>query len=306
MRSIGLILILILACSCTIQSQEEADDIKFPELTGPYLGQEPPGLEPKIFAPGIVSSEQRSEHASLTISSDSNEIYWGSTGKGILFSRLENGRWTPPRLAEFALANDSEPMFSRDGRRLFFLSSRPLAGDPEGGENIWYVERDGGGWSKPVPLGPAVNGEHLHWQISIADDGTLYFALSRPGGLVRDDIYISRLVDGRYTKPENPGEAINSANHETCPFIAYDNSYLLFAALDRPDGYGLLDIYISFRSEDGSWSKAVNLGPPVNTGTNETAPFISPDGKYLFFHSQSTGAGDVYWVSAEIIEKLRP
>ncbi len=306
MRCIWLILILTLVCSCTTQSQEKADDSKFPELTGPYLGQGPPGLEPKIFAPGIVSSKDRMEHASITVSPNLSEIYWGSYGKGILFSRLENGRWTAPRLAEFAVANDSEPMFSRDNRRLFFLSSRPLAGRSGQDENIWHVDRTGKGWSEPLSLGMVINGENLHWQISIADDGTIYFASNRPGTLGNDDIFISSLVDGRYMKPGNAGEAINSGNHETCPFIAYDNGYLLFAALDRPDGHGGLDIYISFRREDGSWSKAVNLGPPVNTGTQETAPYISPDGKYLFFHSHGTGDGDVYWVSAEIIEKLRP
>jgi hypothetical protein len=279
MRSIHSILFLVLICTCTPQMQDKADEGSFPVLTGPYLGQEPPGLEPKIFAPGIVSSEDRMEHASLTVSPDLNEIYWGSVGKGILFSRIEIGRWSAPRLAEFATTDDAEPMFLRDGRRLFFISNRPLEGDPEQGENIWYVERGSGGWSQPSPLDTTVNGEQLHWQISFAEDGTLYFASRRSGTLGNDDIFISKFVDGRYLRPQNAGEAINSAAAETCPFIAYDNSYLLFAALNRPDGYGSLDIYISFRHEDGSWSKAINIGPPVNTGNHE--------------------------ISAEIIERMR-
>jgi hypothetical protein len=305
MRFIHLIVILILVCGCTSQTQEKAEEGSLPVTARPYLDQDPPGLEPKIFAPGVVTSEDRMEHASITVSPDLSEIYWGSIGKGILYSRLENGSWTDALPAGFALDRDGEPMFARDGRKLFFLSWRQLEGDKEQDENIWYVERDGGDWSKPRPLDMMINGGQLHWQFSVGEDGTLYFASNRPGTVGNDDIFISKMENGRYLEPENAGEAINSGNHETCPFIAYDNSYLLFAAMDRQDGYGLLDIYISFRNEDGSWSKAINIGAPVNTGSMETAPYISPDGKYLFYSSHATGEGDVYWVSALVIEELR-
>jgi hypothetical protein len=52
----------------------------------------------------------------------------------------------------------------------------------------------------------------------------------------------------------------------------------------KRSGCGGNDLYISYRQQDGTWSKGYNLGPKVNTAAEELGPRISPDGKYLFFH----------------------
>ncbi|MEO9872097.1 NAD(P)-binding domain-containing protein [Ekhidna sp.] len=67
------------------------------------------------------------------------------------------------------------------------------------------------------------------------------------------------------------------------------------------------DIYVCFMEKDRTWTKPINLGDPVNTSANEGVPSISPDGKYMFFgREEQDGTGNIYWVSTEIIEQVRP
>ncbi|MGB3586302.1 MAG: hypothetical protein WBA23_07180, partial [Tunicatimonas sp.] len=79
-----------------------------------------------------------------------------------------------------------------------------------------------------------------------------------------------------------------------------NESYLIFCS-ERPGSIGKGDLYISFKEEDGSWSQAKNMGSTINTKNYEFCPFVTKDGKYLFYSSNQ----DIYWVSADIIEQLR-
>ncbi len=96
-----------------------------------------------------------------------------------------------------------------------------------------------------------------------------------------------------------------SEHNEYNPFISADESILLFNSNDRPDSYGSHDIYVSFRKYDGSSTEAKNLGPNVNTTASESKPYISPDGKFLFFSSSRNNILEIYWVSTQIIEELK-
>ncbi|TFG74501.1 MAG: hypothetical protein E4H23_11925 [Chrysiogenales bacterium] len=150
-----------------------------------------------------------------------------------------------------------------------------------------------------------------------------------PGGLGKGDIYISRFENDQYAEPENLGSAINNEHFDMDPFIAPDESYLIFSS-SRPGGSGNNDLYISFRKPDGGWSAAVNMGSAVNSYAHEIHPFVSRDGKYLFFCSKRRIAykrhsdpplsfpdkinwlakpgnelEDIYWVDAGIIKKLK-
>jgi len=111
-------------------------------------------------------------------------------------------------------------------------------------------------------------------------------------GLGSFDVYRSRLIQGKYAEPENLGEAINSPAHETSVYIAPNESLLLFSSLGRDDaqaGGGALyprsDLYISYFRE-GKWTVAKNLGQVINSVAEESNPFVSPDGTYLFFSSE--------------------
>ena len=135
--------------------------------------------------------------------------------------------------------------------------------------------------------------------------GDLYFCSRREGGQGRHDIYRARLVDGRFARPENLGSPINSEASDFDPYVAPDESYIIFAS-DRPGGLGNADLYIRFRGKDGAWSEPRNMGAPVSSPYLDYAPMLSPDGKYLFFTSGRGGADDIYWVDARVIDAMRP
>jgi Tol biopolymer transport system component len=97
---------------------------------------------------------------------------------------------------------------------------------------------------------------------------------------------------------------VNTENSESHPFIAPDESYIIFDS-SRPGGIGKGDLFICFRLANGSWSRAFN-DTLLNTVESDWCPTVSPDGKYLFFTRNSTGNGDIYWVDAKIIEELKP
>lgn len=91
-------------------------------------------------------------------------------------------------------------------------------------------------WGAPKHLDAPINTKAQEFYPSVTADGTLYFSSTREGGKGRGDIWRARLVDGRYSEPENLGEAINSQFSEGDPFIAPDESYLVFVSYGRPDG----------------------------------------------------------------------
>jgi len=292
-------------------SEKGADKsaIRFPVLKGDYLGQKPPRGKAELFAPGIISSIW-GLHSTAVFSPDGNEVYWApmmsfpgeaySRG-GLLMMRRVNGQWEAPAWASFSgpHGNEDVPFFPADGKRLYFISRRPLPGETErGSEKIWYTDRTAAGWSEPRPLDPNVNSVSKHWEFSLDRKGNIYFGGRAPDSLGMGDIYMARFAQGKYDKPVDLGAPISSAAEETTPFIAPDGSYLLFSRQ--------YDLWVSFRGAGGAWSEPVNLGPEINSPSVELCPIVTADGEYLFFLSQRDGESHAYWVSAEVIEKLRP
>jgi len=283
--------------------------IRFPVLEGDYLGQKPPEDKAELFGLGIISSIW-GLHSTAVFTPDGNEVYWApmmtfpgeiySRG-GLLMMKRMNGRWTPPAWASFSGPNgeDDVPFFSPDGKRIYFISRRPLPGEKEtGNERIWYADRTPDGWSEPRPLDPNVNSINKHWEFSLDREGNVYFAGQAPDSRGLQDIYLARFSGGKYEKPVNLGGPINSAAVDDTPFIAPDGSYLVF---ERQ-----FDLWVSFRGPAGDWSEPVKLGAEVNSPSIELCPIVTADGKYLFFLSQRDGESHAYWVRADVIEKLRP
>ncbi len=274
---------------------------KFPVLEGDYLGQTPPGDKPELFAPGIISSIW-SLHTTAAFSPDGNEVSWApqiwvpgqiySDGR-LLRMRRVDGRWAPPEFVPFDTEGDV-PFFSFDGKRLYFVSSRPLPGIPNSGkERIWYMEKSGGDWADPKPIDAVVNDFPMHWQFSMDRQGNVYFPGNAAEGLGMDDIYCARFVEGRYLRPENVGPVVNSEKSEGTPFIAPDGSYLLF---NRDQV-----LMVSFRNEDGTWRTPKSLGAAYRG----ICPMVSPDGRYLFFTRPFGEINEVCWVLADIIDRLK-
>ena len=185
------------------------------------------------------------------------------------------------------------------------------------------MERAASGWAEPIPFDDVINREDVLYP-SMTRDGSLYFMNWHwpPDEERSTDIYVSRLIDGKYTEPERVSDKINSRFHDFDPFVAPDESYLIFSSI-RPGDLGNGDLYISFRDKNGSWSEAIHMGPLINSTAGENRAFVTLDGKYFFFTSNKqvnlqpgvmahlqnlpgNGSRDVYWVDAAVIEQFRP
>ena len=130
----------------------------------------------------------------------------------------------------------------------------------------------------------------------------------RRGGVGRTDVYRSKNLDGVYGVAENLGPVVNSEESDVDPFVAPDESYLIVCQ-EKEGGYGEWDLYVAFRRKDESWTRPVNLGENVNSRGYEVRPYVTPDGKYLFFTSYRSldpHDGGIYWVDASVIEDARP
>ena len=268
------------------------------ERHGPYLGETPPGTEPKVFAPTLVSSAC-SEHSVPAFSPDGREAVWtrmiqGSREARILYTREEATGWTEPVIASFITGGDAfYPFFSSDGQELYYVSPDWF------GRSLKRSRRDGNGWSRPRKVGSPMKDKQLMWSASMSEAGNVYFVLIDDQGTER--IYGARRTDRGYGSEEMLGEEVNYPGYSaSTPFISPDGSYLLFSS-SRPGGAGSWDLFISFLTGDGSWSDACNLGPTINTAAIEHSPGVTPDGAYLFFLRGS----DVYWVNADVIDQAR-
>lgn len=285
---------------------------EYVEITGEYLGQKKPGSTPELFAPGILLNTHR-PHGGITFSPDGKEIYWtaaltfGAFQK-IWMMRQHNGRWSSPKAVSFPDPYTyGGPSISPDGKQFFFDVLKPVK---EKGQNpdhdIGFRKKEGIGWGEVIIPEPPLNSDKSALGPSVSRSGTVYFySFDIEGGFGSVDIYRSRLTRNGYEKPENLGDSINTEFMDTLPYIAPDESYLLFSSM-RPDGYGDFDLYVSFKNEDGTWTKAKNLGDSINTPARESTSVVSPDGKYLFFMSRRNGIGEFYWVDAKIIEEFKP
>ncbi len=276
------------------------------EIRGEYMGQDPPGMTPEIFAPNFISTEE-SEFGSV-FNKKGTEFYFGVDMGGrneIRYSERIGEEWSRPNaILEHDRYGYNDPFLSNDENRLYFISGQALDGVGESKDiDIWYVDKEGDGWSDPINAGATINTEGNEYYISFTDQGTLYF--SSNGNAPEDrrgsdyDIYYSESKDGVFQEPVALGEAINTPAYEADVFIAPDESYIIFCST-RDGGEGQGDLYISFKEENSAWTEAVNMGPDINTPLYEYCPFVTKDGRYLFFTSNQ----DIYWVSTEIIKKI--
>ncbi len=248
---------------------------------------ESPLAAPEVFGLGVISTQDFEYNTSFSPSGDtvwftkSNPTFTRLT---IVFSRRVDGAWTTPEVAPFSgVWRDNDPFVTRDGKRIYFVSYRPVSGTEEkDNSDIWYVDRTAdGGWGIPVRLPEPVNSDANEFYACVTNSGTLYFASERDGGPWRPDMYRSVLTDAGYTLAEPL--AINTENDEIDPLVSPDESFLVFWSRSLP-GFGSADLFISFRTVNG-WTEPRNLGPEVNSPFFECAPGLSPDGRWLYFAS---------------------
>jgi len=254
----------------------------------PYSSSRPMP-EPVLFGEGVISTSDDELNAAFT--PDGKTVFFCKNIQSarlgvILYSSFAGGKWSAPEVAPFSGQYcDYDPIFTPDGSKLFFISLRPVEGSTARPNfDIWYVEKTASGWGQPKNVGAPVNTPGDEYYPSVASDGTLYFSANRPGTKGSFDLYRSKLVDGKYSEPENLGDAVNAQTAEIDSYIAPDQSFIVFAGYNRPDSLGNGDLYISY-NKGGVWTQAKNLGDKINSSAREYCPIGSPDGKYFFFTS---------------------
>lgn len=282
---------------------------QFTDLYGDYLGQTPPGDTPIVFARGIVSTELQN-HGFPSFTPDGNEVFWQAnrrprndsekwSAQSMIMRRI-GGRWTTPAVSSYG----HTPVVSPDGKRLYFGS----AGEKD---DPYFYQKQDDTWKEGKSIGIISRFPELKfvYNLSVTRNGTLYFISYREGLGTRNSYGIFRmeLINGEYAKPELLPASINMPGAlNWTPFIAPDESYLIFSSNREGslDEYG--DLYICFRKSDGSWTDVISLGATINSNQQERFPAISPDGKYLFFTRWTPDYDeDIFWVSTKIIDKLR-
>ena len=308
--------------------------IDYSKLKGPYLGQTPPRMTPELFAPGIISTGYT--EWTLTFTPDGMEACYTIQGLNeynhLVYLKSVNGVWQKPELASFSnLDQNADPYISPNGKKLFFWSNGPEKEGQESGDNsdIWYVELVGKGWGKPIRLDSTINTKT--WQIfpTVASNDNLYFSSKYSDSKGGYDIYSCNYVNGKYLAPVNLGDSINTTSVEQEPFIAPDESYIIFGSDRQAPRTNNWDLYISFKKKDGTWTSAKNMGSTINSPYMDQAALVTSDGKYLFFSSRrvrdynpaskdfsyktivdalgspQNGNSDIYWVDAKIIQDIK-
>jgi outer membrane protein OmpA-like peptidoglycan-associated protein/tetratricopeptide (TPR) repeat protein len=202
--------------------------------------------------------------------------------------------------------NEGAQNISQDGEWLIFTGCNFPDGHGSCDLYISYLTADG--WSTPENLGDSINTEYWESAPSLSPDKRdLYFSSRQPDGYGGSDLYVShRLVNGRWSSPENLGPTINTIGDEGTPFIHADNQSLYFTSNGHP-GYGGDDLFVTHKGPGGVWSKPENLGYPINTIENEGSLVIAADGKTAYYASDradSRGGLDLY--SFELREDIRP
>lgn len=276
---IGIIITLVMISNtCSLHT-------KFSILKGPYLGQQPPGMTPEIFAPRIVSSEDHIEMG-CTWSPDLKEFYFARSKTSELISnwsiwcvRKIDGVWTEPQVVPFSgVYRDFGPFIPPQGNCLIFIRRNNKENKTIMGS--WITDRKGSTWSKPRFF-------HEAYDLTTKDFRTFYFSTGRSEE-TGQDIGQMTFDNGVFSNPVKlPGE-LNTPEFEAHACLSLDGTYMLF---DRTKS-----TFVSFLHDDGTWSKGYDLGRKYHI------PSISPEGKYLFFESN----GDIYWVDARVIEDLKP
>ena len=300
----GLYLILFSIFGCAKKED-------FPVLKGPYLGQKTPGSTPEIFAPGIISDPDYTEVLDIDVTNPWRIHFYRDlpTMTLELTTKFKNGKWTTPSHAlYFTEPNDSELSLFPDDNMTAITTNRSIDGEgiSTNGFDIWIARETDDGRHRLRWLGPEINSKsHDSWA-SMTKDGNIYFYSDREGGKGSSDIYVTKLINGRYSKAENIGPPVNTQYGEADPYVAQDESYIIFCSgSPLRERYGKADLFITFKKPDNYWSEPINMGWDINTAESETRPMLTQDGKYMFFSREHNGTLDIYWVSTKIIENLK-
>lgn len=275
-----------------------------------YLGETLPTNRLVRFDPvGYVANSTWFWHGAPVFSPDGNEMYFGKIIEAtetieIWYTKKVDDVWVEARKFEVEGITGATncPVFTDNPNNLYFINFTL-----EGIFNIVKVERVDGNWENPTIIDiPLPEDKSLAWTFSIAENMNMYFALFSISGSEIHNIYMSEYVDGIYTTPIAINEINDSTYGANSAVIAPDESYVIFESV-RPGGYGMHDLYISFRDEFGNFTTPINLGSQINANREDGGSRISADGLYLFFTTEKIGdrGYNPYWIKLDEIAVIR-
>lgn len=166
-------------------------------------------------------------------------------------------------------------------------------------EDLFFTKKEDGQWQEAQPF-KTINTRYNEGSVCLSRDGKkLYFArCNSPDSFGNCDIFEATLTaDSVWGNVNNLGSLINSRAWDSHPSLSHSGDTLFFAS-DRLGGFGLSDIYFSVKDANGTWGKARNIGPVINTRGNEVSPFFHQRYNVLYFSSDGQplnfGDFDIY------------
>jgi hypothetical protein len=287
MKSILVLSILMITSFGVIGQQGKS----FPVLIGNYFGQKTPGVNPEVFAKGIISVPE-AHYCTISFSGEMDEFYIYRTNGSkaeVLFSKIDNGIWAPLEEVSFTRGYKAmEPHITYKGDMIFFIWDKPLpTGEQETPFKIWVSKRTPEGWNEPVYGGVGMF-------VSSDREGNIY-TTDMTSVMTTGKTYLAKVKteNGKFIAYEKL-QILEYYGSQAHPCIAPDGSYILF---DLDSGHHL---FVSFKKKDGTWENAIDLakhGFDVMAG----GASITPDGKYLFFNLQ----GQLMWVDIKVVTDLK-
>ena len=191
---------------------------------------------------------------------------------------------------------DGPLSFSKDGNTIYFTRTNLRRGKPIKAKDglvklkIYAATKKDNKWDNIFEL-PFNNAEYDCAHPSVSNDGRrLYFSSNRPDGFGGMDLYVSTLINGKWSDPVNLGPKVNTDKNEIFPFIHADGK--VYFASNGHKGVGNLDIFSTMKTDTG-WLKPLNLPEPINSRSDDFGLIVSADKKSGYFSSnRSSGKGD--------------
>ncbi len=285
--------IILLYGGCNQMNQEENFKRK-------YLSEAIPENRPLFFKPQLSAGDELIHRG--VFSPDLSHYFFTVSDPqfshfDVKFIKKIEGRWSAPAIAFFNSSyNEHGHSFSPDGNTLYFSSTRPT--NIEGVVETWHLWRCkqiNGEWSEPTYVDIPNLRDKLTSHPSISNDGTLYFHSSN-ADYSHMEIYYSTEINGRFQHAKKATLPIATKTGTCTPYIDVNGQFLIYATIGDQ-----LDLHISIRNKEEKWGQAMKLPRSINHN-GQGNPYITPDGKFLFFASndeKDSNSWHMNWVSTE-------
>jgi outer membrane protein OmpA-like peptidoglycan-associated protein len=278
---------------------------KAPENLGSAVNSEYAELNPVISPDGRTLYFGRKSHPANRFGVNGSETISGS--QDIWFSEKVGNAWSTARRLSDVLNRDQYNTIlsiSPDGQTILLKGSYVNGSYVTRGFSL--ANKTTAGWTVPqkidIPGYEQMSKGKNEYGFLTMDGKAILLAFARKKNSEDDDIYVSFLENGKWTRPMDLGDGINSKYSETTPFLSADGKTLYFSS-DRPGGQGSQDIYMTRRLDDTwqNWRKPQNLGPPVNSDEYDAYYSIAAKGDYAYFMSGkgSLGKKDIFRLAIE-------